>query len=150
MKRKVVLLVEDNPDDEALALRAFRKNGITDEVVVVRDGAEALDYIFATGQHVGRPCHKMPELILLDLNLPKMDGLGVLSRLRADDRTRHLPVVVLSSSDEEHDIMESYQRGANSYIRKPVNFKEFSQAIHHLGQYWLAWNIAPPLKACVQ
>lgn len=147
MKKKVVLLVEDNPDDEMLALRAFRKNGIMNEVIVARDGAEALDYIFATGQYVGRPYRKMPELILLDLNLPKVDGLEVLSRLQADERTRHLPVVVLSSSDEERDIMESYKRGANSYIRKPVDFREFSKAMHHLGQYWLAWNIAPPLKA---
>ena len=147
MKKKVVLLVEDNPDDEMLALRAFRKNGIMNEVIVARDGAEALDYILATGQYVGRPYRKMPELILLDLNLPKVDGLEVLSRLQADERTRHLPVVVLSSSDEERDIMESYKRGANSYIRKPVDFREFSKAMHHLGQYWLAWNIAPPLKA---
>lgn len=147
MKKKVVLLVEDNPDDEVLALRAFRKNGITNEVIVARDGAEALDYIFATGQYVGRPYCKMPELILLDLNLPKVDGLEVLRRLQADERTRHLPVVVLSSSDEEHDILESYKRGANSYIRKPVDFKEFSKAMYHLGQYWLAWNIAPSLKA---
>jgi two-component system response regulator len=148
VKKKVVLLVEDNPDDEALTLRAFRKNGMTNEVVVARDGTEALDYIFATGPYVERPYGKTPELILLDLNLPKVDGLRVLRRLRADERTKHLPVIILSSSDEERDILESYEQGANSYIRKPVNFKEFSKAIHHLGQYWLAWNIAPPLKAC--
>ena len=144
MTDKVILLVEDNPDDELLALRALRKNGVTGEVVVARDGVEALDYLFGTGAHAGRDTSVMPQLILLDLNLPKIDGLEVLRRLRADERTRLLPVVILTSSREQKDMLEGYGLGANSYVRKPVNFEQFVRAVEQLKLYWLILNEAPP------
>ncbi len=143
---KTILLVEDNPDDEALTLRALKKNNIMNEVVVVRDGAEALDYLFAEGRHEGRDTSLMPQVVLLDLKLPKLDGLEVLRRLRADERTRLLPVVILTSSDEERDIVEGYSLGANSYIRKPVDFNQFIESVRQLGLYWLVLNQSPPLE----
>ncbi|GJQ36078.1 MAG: two-component system response regulator [Anaerolineaceae bacterium] len=145
MSNKMILLVEDNPDDEALTVRAFDKNKIANNLTVVRDGAEALDFLFCTGTYSGRDPRIMPEVILLDLKLPKVDGLEVLRRIRADERTRILPVVVLTSSKEEQDLIKSYSLGANSYIRKPVNFSQFVEAIHQLGMYWLVLNEPPPL-----
>jgi two-component system response regulator len=144
MTDKVILLVEDNPDDELLTLRALRKNAVTGEVVVARDGVEALDYLFGTGAHAGRDTSVMPQLILLDLKLPKIDGLEVLRRLRADERTRLLPVVILTSSREQQDMLEGYGLGANSYVRKPVNFEQFVRAVEQLKLYWLILNEAPP------
>ena len=144
MTDKVILLVEDNPDDELLTLRALRKNDVTGEVVVARDGVEALDYLFGTGAHAGRDTSVMPQLILLDLNLPKIDGLEVLRRLRAEERTRLLPVVILTSSREQQDMLEGYGLGANSYVRKPVNFEQFVRAVEQLKLYWLILNEAPP------
>ena len=144
IENKVILLVEDNPDDEALTLRALKKNNIRNEVVVARDGIEALDYLFAAGLHAGRDMTEMPQVILLDLKLPKVDGLEVLRRIRSDPRTRFLPVVVLTSSKEEKDLTESYSLGANSYIRKPVDFDQFTEAVRQLGLYWLILNEALP------
>ncbi len=144
MANKVILLVEDNPDDEVLTLRALKKNKIMNEVVVARDGAEALDYLFGTGQHAGRPVGLSPQLILLDLKLPKVEGLEVLRRIRADDRTKLLPVVLLTSSKEEQDLVDGYTLGANSYIRKPVDFGQFIEAVRLLGMYWLVLNEPPP------
>jgi two-component system, response regulator len=144
MRKQVILLVEDNPDDVELTLVSFKEHNITNEVVVARDGAEALDYIFATGAHAGRNVELMPTVILLDLKLPKMDGFEVLRRIRADERTRRLPVVILTSSKEEQDIMNGYKLGANSYVRKPVDFVEFSAAVKQLGLYWLILNEPPP------
>ena len=144
MRDKVILLVEDNPDDELLTLRALRKNNVLNEVVVARDGVEALDYLFGTGEYAGRDTSVTPQLILLDLKLPKIDGLEVLKRLRADERTRLLPVVILTSSREEQDMLDGYGLGANSYVRKPVNFEQFVQAIEQLKLYWLILNEAPP------
>ena len=141
---KVILLVEDNADHELLTLRAMRKNNMANEVVVARDGAEALDYLFATGAWSERDRTLMPLVVLLDLKLPKVDGLEVLRRLRENERTRLLPVVVLTSSDEERDLVEGYRLGANSYIRKPVDFTEFMEAMRQLGMYWLVLNEAPP------
>ena len=146
MDMKTILLVEDNPDDELLAIRALKQNKIMNEVVVTRDGAEALDYLFGTGAYEGRDTSVMPQVILLDLKLPKISGLEVLKRLRNDDRTKLLPVVVLTSSKEDRDLNESYRLGANSYIRKPVDFAQFSEAIKQLGLYWLVLNEAPPPK----
>jgi two-component system, response regulator len=147
MNDKLILLVEDNPDDVALTLRAFKKSQITNEVVVVRDGAEALDWLFATGMHAGRDPHLEPLLVLLDLKLPKVDGLEVLNRLRADPRTHLLPVVVLTSSGEEQDLIESYRLGCNSYIRKPVDFDQFAESVRQLGLYWLVLNQPPPKES---
>jgi two-component system, response regulator len=144
MRDKIILLVEDNPDDELLTLRALRKNNVLNKVVVARDGVEALDYLFGTGGHSGRDTAIMPQLILLDLKLPKIDGLEVLKRMRADERTRLLPVVILTSSREEQDMLDGYGLGANSYVRKPVNFEQFVQAIEQLKLYWLILNEAPP------
>lgn len=140
----VILLVEDNPQDEELTLRAFRKSKILNPVVVARDGAEALDWLFATGAHAGRDPPIMPHLILLDLKLPKLDGLEVLQRIRADDRTRLLPVVILTSSVEEQDRIAGYGLGANSYVRKPVDFTQFMEAVRQLGLYWLVLNEGAP------
>lgn len=139
-RHRTILLVEDNPDDEALTLRALEKNNIRNEVVVMRDGAAALDFLFCTGTHRGRDAADAPELILLDLQLPKMDGLEMLGRLRADERTRLLPVVILTSSRQDQDVVNSYRLGANSYIRKPVDFEQFVEAVRHLGLYWLVLN----------
>jgi two-component system response regulator len=144
MEDKVILLVEDNPDDEALTLRAFKKNNIKNGVVVARDGAEALDYLFGTGRHAGRDITDLPQVMLLDLKLPKVDGLEVLRRVRATEHTRLLPVVILTSSKEEQDLMTGYRLGCNSYVRKPVNFDEFVEAARQLGLYWLVLNEAPP------
>jgi CheY-like chemotaxis protein len=149
MEKKVILLVEDNPDDEALTLRALKKNHIKNEVVVARDGIEALDYLFATGAYAGRDTSLMPQVILLDLKLPKLDGHEVLRRIRADVRTKLLPVVILTSSNEEKDLIEGYSLGANSYIRKPVDFAQFTDALRQLGLYWLVLNEAPPQRGRV-
>lgn len=140
MSRKTILLVEDNPDDVELTLRAFKKSGLANEVVVATDGEEALDYLFATGIHAGRDPRANPTLVLLDLKLPKIMGLDVLKRIRADERTRRLPVVVLTSSNEERDIITSYDLGANSFVRKPVDFAQFMDAARQLGLYWLVLN----------
>jgi CheY-like chemotaxis protein len=145
MNGKVILLVEDNPDDEALTKRAFKKNNIANEVIVARDGVEALDCLLGTGAYAGRPVR--PSVVLLDLKLPKVDGLEVLRRLRTEDRTRMLPVVVLTSSKEEQDLIQSYSLGANSYIRKPVDFGQFLEAVGRLGLYWLVLNEAAPAAA---
>ena len=144
MAEKAILLVEDNPDDEALTIRAFQKNNIRNEVVVAHDGVEALDYLFATGAHSGRKVEDLPQVVLLDLKLPKVDGLEVLRRIRDDERTRLLPVVILTSSKEERDLVEGYRLGANSYVRKPVNFDDFVDAARQLGLYWLLLNEPPP------
>ena len=147
MENKTILLVEDNPDDEDLTVRALRKNNVLNEVFVAHDGVEALDYLFAQGPHAGRDLRFMPQVILLDLKLPKLDGLGVLRRLRADDRTKCLPVVILTSSNEEKDRIDGYNLGANSYVRKPVDFNQFSEAARQLGLYWLVLNeSAPPSR----
>jgi two-component system response regulator len=147
VNKKVILLVEDNPDDEELTLLAFKQGNIVNEVIVAHDGAEALDYLFATGQYAGRDPSRLPQLVLLDLKLPKLDGLEVLRRLRADPRTQLIPVVVLTSSSEEEDVVASYRLGANSYVRKPVEFHRFADAVRQLGLYWLLLNEAPPKKA---
>ena len=139
--------MEDNPDDEALTLRALRRNNILNQVDVVRDGAEALDYLFGIGAHAGRDLGVMPELVLLDLKLPKVNGHEVLQRIRADQRTRLLPVVILTSSREEEDVIKAYLHGANSYVRKPVDFTQFASAVQQLGLYWLVLNEPPPNPA---
>jgi two-component system response regulator len=140
-----ILLVEDNPDDEALTLRAFTKNRIPNQVIVARDGVEALDFLFGTGAYAGRDLSIMPAVVLLDLKLPRIDGLEVLRRIRADERTRLLPVVILTTSKEQRDIYEAYSLGANSYIRKPVDFEKFIYAVGQMGLYWLQLN--EPLDA---
>ena len=146
MSEKTILLVEDNPDDEALTLRALKKNNILNEVTVVRDGAEALDYLFCQGAYAGRDASQQPAVTLLDLKLPKVEGMEVLRRLRADEHTRLLPVVILTSSKEEQDLVNGYRLGANSYIRKPVDFTKFMEAVRQLGLYWLVLNEPPPKK----
>jgi two-component system response regulator len=146
MEDKVILLVEDNPDDEALTLRALKKNNIKNEVIVAHDGAEALEYLFGTGKFAGRNTEFIPQVVLLDLKLPRVDGLEVLRRLRADQRTKLLPVVILTSSTEEQDRIKGYDLGANSYVRKPVDFSQFIEAVRQLGLYWLILNEAPPVR----
>jgi two-component system response regulator len=145
MEEKIILLVEDNPDDVDLTIRAFKRNNIGNKVIVAKDGAEALDYLFGTGMYAGRNLKKLPVVILLDLKLPKIDGLEVLKSIRQDDRTKLLPVVVLTSSAEQKDVIKGYSLGANSYVRKPINFEQFVEAVKHLGLYWLLWNEPPPL-----
>ena len=144
IRSRIILLVEDNPNDVKLTMSAFEKSNVSNEIVVVGDGEEAIDYLFARGRHAGRDSEAMPEVILLDMKLPKIDGLGVLKRLRADERTRRLPVVMLTSSKEERDVTSSYDLGANSFIRKPVDFTQFIDAARHLGLYWLEMNEPPP------
>ncbi|HUE98809.1 MAG TPA: response regulator [Anaerolineales bacterium] len=146
MEDKMILIVEDNPDDEELTIRALKKNNIGNRLVVVRDGAEALDFLFCTGAYSNRDPLDLPQTILLDLKLPKVDGLEVLKRIRADKRTSLLPVVVPTSSIEERDLLQSYRNGANSYVRKPVDFNEFLEATRQLGLYWLILNETPPLQ----
>ena len=144
MNAKTILLVEDNADDELLTLRALKKNNIQNEVVIARDGREALDYLFAMGDHSSQPPPALPEVVLLDLKLPKLDGLEVLRQLRAHERTKLLPVVILTSSNEEQDRVTGYGLGANSYVRKPVDFNQFTEAARQLGLYWLVLNEPPP------
>jgi two-component system, response regulator len=144
MDGKIILLVEDNPDDEALTLRALKKNNIRNEVVVAKDGVEALDYLFGTGPHAGRDLGVMPQIILLDLKLPRVDGFEVLRRLREDPRTKLLPIVILTTSNEEHDRIKGYGLGANSFVRKPVQFDQFIEAVRQLGLYWLILNEPAP------
>ena len=146
MNDKIILLVEDNADDEALTLRALKRNNIRNEVVIVRDGAQALDYFFGGGAYAGRDPSIMPAVTLLDLKLPKIDGLEVLRRIRAEERTRLLPVVILTSSKEDQDLVNGYRLGANSYIRKLVDFAQFTEAVRELGLYWLVLNEPPPRK----
>jgi DNA-binding response OmpR family regulator len=144
MEQKMILLVEDNADDEALTIRALKKNNIRNELMVVRDGAEALDYLFCRGDFAERNPHERPQVILLDLKLPKVDGLEVLRQIRSNDATRLLPVVILTSSREEQDMIKGYSLGANSYVRKPVDFIEFAEAVRELGLYWLVLNEPAP------
>ncbi len=146
MANKAILLVEDNPDDEALTLRALHMNKIGNEVVVARDGVQALDYLFGTGIHAGRNTQDLPAVVLLDLKLPKIDGLEVLQRIRADQAMRLLPVVILTSSKEDQDVISGYRLGCNSYVRKPVDFDQFIQAANQLGLYWLLLNESPPVR----
>jgi len=147
MGGKVILLVEDNPDDEALAVRALKKNNVLNEIAIARDGVEALEYLFGEGAYADRDVNLVPQLVLLDLKLPKLDGLGVLRRLRADPRTKLLPIVLLTSSTEEEDLLNGYGYGANSYVRKPVDFDQFKEAIRQLSLYWLVLNEPPPRRA---
>jgi two-component system response regulator len=145
MEESVILLVEDNPDDEALTLRALKKNNIRNEVVVARDGVEAVDYLFGIGAHAGRDQAAMPQVILLDLKLPKMDGFEVLERIRSCEVTKFLPVVILTTSNEDQDRIRGYGLGANSFVRKPVEFDKFIEAVRQLGLYWLILNQAAPV-----
>jgi CheY-like chemotaxis protein len=146
MKHKIILLVEDNPSDIGLTQRALAKSHIANEMVILEDGQEALDYLFGSGQHTGRDLNELPALILLDLKLPRVAGLEVLRQIRANERTSRLPVVILTTSQEEQDIAQSYDLRANSYIRKPVDFTQFVKAIQHMGLYWLILNEPPPPK----
>jgi two-component system response regulator len=146
MNDKIILLVEDNPDDETLTLRALKKNNISNQVIVARDGAEALDYLFGAGQYSGRDPDVTPQVVLLDLKLPKVDGLQVLRQLRANESTKFLPVVILTSSTEDQDRLTGYSLGANSYVRKPVDFNQFIEAVRQLGLYWLILNEQPPAR----
>ncbi len=145
IKDKVILLVEDNPDDEALAIRALKRNHISNEIVVAHDGVEALEYLFGTGAYAGRDLRFKPALVLLDLKLPRVDGIEVLRRLRENEHSRLLPVVILTTSSEEQDLLNSYSLGCNSYVRKPVDFLQFSEAVRQLGMYWLLMNEPPPI-----
>ena len=147
MSERYILLVEDNPDDEELTLLSLRKNNLAHDIVVVRDGVEAIEFLFGNRQYAQRDVAHLPTVILLDLKLPKLDGLGVLKRLRADERTRTLPVVVLTSSSQDADVIASYNLGANSYVRKPVEFGAFVEAVSSLGLYWVLLNRPPPLHA---
>jgi two-component system response regulator len=147
MSERYILLVEDNPDDEELTLLSLRKNNLAHDIVVVRDGVEAIEFLFGNGQYAQRDVSQVPTVILLDLKLPKLDGLGVLKRLRAEERTRTLPVVVLTSSSQDADVIASYNLGANSYVRKPVEFGAFVEAVSSLGLYWVLLNRPPPLHA---
>ena len=149
MANKIILLVEDNPDDEALTLRALKKNNIQNEIVVARDGQEALDYLFGKGTHTSRDINELPQVVLLDLKLPKIEGMEVLKSIRTNEVTKLLPVVILTSSKEEIDLINSYKLGANSYIRKPVDFDQFVESIKQLGLYWLVLNEAPPVRGRV-
>jgi CheY-like chemotaxis protein len=144
MKMPLILLVEDDPNDEELTRLALQENRVSNELKVVRDGAEALEYIFGTGRYAGRDASALPHVVLLDLKLPKVSGLQVLQRLRSDERTRLLPIVVFTSSNEDRDLIESYQLGANAYVRKPIAFAEFSEAVRQLGLFWIVLNLAPP------
>jgi two-component system, response regulator len=144
IKDEIILLIEDNPDDIELALRAFRKNKIANNVVVAHDGVEALDYLFCRGAYANRNLKDMPRLILLDLKLPKIDGLQVLEKIRSSEATKLTPVVILTSSKEEQDLIQSYQTGANSYVRKPIDFNAFVEAVRNIGLYWLLINEPPP------
>lgn len=140
----MILLIEDNPDDEALTLRALKKNNIANKIIITRDGVEALEFLFCTGAYTDRDPCEQPQVVLLDLKLPKLDGLEVLRRIRANERTRLLPVVILTSSREEQDLIKGYSLGANSYVRKPVDFNQFVEAVRQLGMYWLVINESPP------
>ena len=144
MNQMLILLVEDNPDDVELTIRGFKKNNFTNEIVIARDGQEALDFLFGTGQFEGRDVTRQPTLVLLDINLPRIGGLEVLRRMRADDRTRRVPVVLLTSSKEDSDIKAGYDLGANSYVRKPVDFVQFTEAVRQLNLYWLLLNEPVP------
>lgn len=146
MDESVILLVEDNPDDEALTLRALKKNNIRNEVIIARDGVEAVDYLFGTGAHAGRDLSAMPQVVLLDLKLPRMDGFEVLERIRSSEATKFLPVVILTTSNEDQDRMRGYGLGANSFVRKPVEFDKFIEAVRQLGLYWLILNEAAPVS----
>lgn len=146
MEKKIILLVEDNPDDIALTKRALEKNNIKNEIIIASDGVEAIEYLTATGKYEGRDIYNLPTVVLLDLKLPRMDGLETLKRIRSNEITKLLPVVVLTSSKEEQDILSSYGLGANSYIRKPVDFNKFVDAVQNLGLYWLLLNESPPVK----
>ena len=146
MADAVILLVEDNPDDVELTLRAFKKHSVSNRIVVAHDGLEALDYLFGTEAHAGRGTAELPAVVLLDLKLPKIDGLEVLQRIRADRRTELIPVVVLTSSKEQQDLIKSYQLHCNSFVRKPVDFTQFAEAIRQLGLYWLLLNEPPPAR----
>jgi two-component system response regulator len=146
MKNKVILLVEDNPSDVKLTKRALEQNQIANKLIVAEDGREALDYLFGLGQHAGRDIRDFPAVVLLDLKLPRIDGLEVLKEIRSNEHTKLIPVVILTSSDQEKDLIASYKLGANSYIRKPVDFHQFAEAVRNLGMYWLLLNEPPPIK----
>ena len=143
MQERIILLVEDNPDDEELTVRTLRKNHIKNDIIVVQDGVEALEYLFGMGKYSNRDMTKMPVLIMLDIKLPKLNGLEVLKKIKKDNRTKLIPVVILTSSDEERDLIESYKFGANSYVRKPVHFNEFQKSVRQLALYWVLLNEAP-------
>ncbi len=146
MSDKLIMVVEDNPDDEELTLRALRQGKVANDIVVTRDGSEALEFMFGTGKYAGRDLSRMPAVILLDLKLPKLSGLEVLQRLRADERTRLIPIVVLTSSSEDEDMLRSYESGANSYVRKPIEFSAFASAVGQLGVYWMLLNQPVPKR----
>ena len=146
MNNRIILLVEDNPSDIGLTKRALTKNNITNKLVIAQDGKEALEYLFGTGQYAGRDIKDSPTVVLLDLKLPKVDGLEVLQNIRSNEFTKFIPVVILTSSDQEEDVISSYRLGANSYIRKPVDFTQFAEAVRNLGMYWLLLNEPPPIK----